>query len=103
MFQFCCCRCLQSIKFSILCFALRPPPPLIRVSESSELSDSFEELPRSKSPETAIEAISGVQPELQSTPKDSEIYSKFLLFLFFYFIFIKHFLYLFLQQFHYVS
>lgn len=85
-------------QLTFLCFALRPPPPLFRVSESSELSDSFEELPRSKSPETALEAISGVQPELQNTPKDSEIYSKFYFFVLL-FLFYNIFIYKFLQNF----
>lgn len=68
-----------NLIFYILCFALRPPTlPLVRLSESSDLSDPLEDLPRLNS-DTALEAISGVQPELQNTRKDSQIYSKFYL------------------------
>lgn len=84
MFQFCLPVVVYNqLNILFFVFALRPPPPppLFRLSEtrseSSDLSDSLEELARSKSPEMALEAISGVQPELQSTLRDSEIYSKF--------------------------
>lgn len=81
-------RDTNQFNFLYLCFALRPPPrpsPVVRLSESSDLSDPLEELPRLNS-DTALEAINGVQPELQCTPKDSEIYSKFL-FSYFFFVF----------------
>ncbi|KAG4065736.1 hypothetical protein HA402_012414 [Bradysia odoriphaga] len=52
----------------------RPSPSsLVRKSESSDLSDSVEELSRINS-DTALEGINGVQPELQSTPKESRIH-----------------------------
>lgn len=81
LFKFCFTITCEQSKFNFLFFVspLRPPPPLARLSESSDISDPLEELPRFNC-DTALEAIDGVQPELQNTLKDSEIYSKFYLF-----------------------
>ena len=77
----------NQFNFLFFVFALRHPPPQVRVSESSDVTDPLDELPRVNS-DTALEAISGVQPELQSTRNDSEIHSKFFsFFCLFYFLF----------------
>lgn len=47
----------------------RPQPQ----SESSDVSDSLELDSAPNSPDSALEAINGVQPELQKTPKESQI------------------------------
>ncbi|CAD7087071.1 unnamed protein product, partial [Hermetia illucens] len=46
--------------------------PETRLSESTDVSDS-PDIPPPPSPESALEAIEGVQPELQKTPKESEV------------------------------
>lgn len=79
----------NQFNFLFFVFALRLPPPQSRVSESSDLTDPLDELPRVNS-DTALEAISGVQPELQSTRNDSEIYSKFFSFFVLILFFISH-------------
>lgn len=53
-------------------FRLRPET---RLSESTDVSDS-PDIPPPPSPESALEAIEGVQPELQKTPKESEVSRK---------------------------
>lgn len=44
-------------------------------SESSDISDAMETDSMPNSPDSALEAIDGVQPELQKTPKESQINS----------------------------
>lgn len=52
-------------------------PPIRSFSESSELSDTADSQNVSESAECGLEAVEGVQPELQKTPRESEIESKF--------------------------
>lgn len=52
--------------------------PVVRsFSESSELSDVADSQNVPQSPESGLEAIDGVQPELQKTSRELEIKSKF--------------------------
>lgn len=46
------------------------------VSESSDISDTIEDS-APNSPDSALEAVDGVQPELQKTPREAEMNSKF--------------------------
>lgn len=46
-------------------------------SESSELSDVADSQNVPQSPESGLEAVDGVQPELQKTPRELEIKSKY--------------------------
>jgi len=46
-------------------------------SESSDVSDSLEFDSAPNSPDSALEAVEGVQPELQKTPRESEISSEY--------------------------
>ncbi|XP_058824376.1 TP53-binding protein 1-like isoform X1 [Topomyia yanbarensis] len=50
------------------------------ISESSDVSDTLEEvnMPAPPSPESGLEAVDGVQPELQRTEKESEIRKMYL-------------------------
>ncbi|XP_052902870.1 TP53-binding protein 1-like isoform X2 [Anopheles moucheti] len=49
-------------------------PPESRISECSDVSDTYEEeIPVPTSPETGLDAVDGVQPELQRTEQESEL------------------------------
>uniref|UniRef100_A0A182YBB3 BRCT domain-containing protein n=1 Tax=Anopheles stephensi TaxID=30069 RepID=A0A182YBB3_ANOST len=51
-----------------------PPPPESNISECSDVSDTYEEdTPAPKSPETGLDAVDGVQPELQRNEQESEL------------------------------
>lgn len=51
-------------------------PQTSAISECSDFSDIVEEdIPAPPSPETGLESVNGVQPELQRTEKESEIRS----------------------------
>uniref|UniRef100_A0A182RF26 BRCT domain-containing protein n=1 Tax=Anopheles funestus TaxID=62324 RepID=A0A182RF26_ANOFN len=48
--------------------------PESRISECSDVSDTYEEdVPAPTSPETGLDAVDGVQPELQRTEQESEL------------------------------
>uniref|UniRef100_A0A182J355 BRCT domain-containing protein n=1 Tax=Anopheles atroparvus TaxID=41427 RepID=A0A182J355_ANOAO len=50
------------------------PPPEPNISECSDVSDGYEEeVPTPLSPETGLDAVDGVQPELQRTEQESEL------------------------------
>ncbi|XP_053659348.1 TP53-binding protein 1-like [Anopheles marshallii] len=49
-------------------------PPESRISECSDVSDTYEEeIPAPTSPEAGLDAVDGVQPELQRTEHESEL------------------------------
>lgn len=54
----------------------RAKRPIQPQSESSDVSDTLESDSAPNSPDSALEAVDGVQPELQKTPKESQINSK---------------------------
>lgn len=75
---------LIKIRF-LFCLRPEPPPPFTRFSESSDLSDNFElDIVPPCSPEYALEAVGGVEPELQQCPQESEIDSKFFVYYLFF-------------------
>ncbi|KFB44307.1 AGAP001466-PA-like protein [Anopheles sinensis] len=50
------------------------PPPEPNISECSDVSDGYEdEVPTPVSPESGLDAVDGVQPELQRTEQESEL------------------------------
>ncbi|XP_050071781.1 TP53-binding protein 1-like [Anopheles maculipalpis] len=50
------------------------PPPEPNISECSDVSDTYEEeTPAPTSPETGLDAVDGVQPELQRNEQESEL------------------------------
>lgn len=62
----------------VLCRKQLPPPE--HISECSDVSDGYEEeeeVPVVTSPETGLDAVNGVQPELQRTEQESVLASKF--------------------------
>uniref|UniRef100_A0A182NA05 BRCT domain-containing protein n=1 Tax=Anopheles dirus TaxID=7168 RepID=A0A182NA05_9DIPT len=56
------------------------PPPESHIPEYSDASDNYEdEIPIPESPDTGLDAVNGVQPELQRTEQESELARMYLI------------------------